>query len=374
MQSGKQRKPKKKPSLILLAVSVWVVNGILVLLLLVFADDFIRKNEYVNLLYGSASPQKTLTTQNGNLKLAQSLQNSATAYPESTYTYTPFTSTTVSTTTSQPTATSTPTYVSLSATFNSVISTDTPTVIPVIIFEPTLMPGVPNVIGFSVEGRPLEVYRFGDGIIKRMVVTGIHGGYEWNTIALADEIILYLSEYPDVVPPDITLYILRALNPDGEARDHWIYGRANSNGVDLNRNWDAQWQPEWGGAGCWNYLELTAGTHPGSEPETIALESFLLTRQVEALISYHSAGLGIFPGGYPQDPTSISLAASLASVSPYEFPPVNTGCKYGGQLADWASANGISAVDVELTNHGDTDFEINQRVLKVFLNWRKSTE
>ncbi|MCK4692193.1 MAG: DUF2817 domain-containing protein, partial [Anaerolineales bacterium] len=175
----------------------------------------------------------------------------------------------------------------------------------------------PIIIGYSVAGRPLEVYRFGSGAKKRMIVAGIHGGYEWNTIALADQLITILPGRPDLIPHDVTLFILRSLNPDGDAHSHGIYGRANENGVDLNRNWPAHWQAEWPRNGCWDMLPITAGTHPASEPETLALIRFLLSQHVEALINYHSAGLGIFPGGQPPDAASISLAEAVAAVSDY---------------------------------------------------------
>ena len=61
----------------------------------------------------------------------------------------------------------------------------------------------PFVIGHSVEGRPLEVYRFGDGPTVRMIVAGIHGGNEWNTIALADQLIAYLYGHPEIVPENL---------------------------------------------------------------------------------------------------------------------------------------------------------------------------
>lgn len=69
----------------------------------------------------------------------------------------------------------------------------------------------PQIIGFSVTGRPLEVYQFGTGPIEKMIVAGIHGGYEYNTIILADELIQYLESHQEIIPPDHTLYILRAL-------------------------------------------------------------------------------------------------------------------------------------------------------------------
>jgi len=56
-----------------------------------------------------------------------------------------------------------------------------------------------------------------------------------------------------------------------------------------------------------------------------------------ALISYHSAALGIFPGGKPDFPPSIRLAKAVSLVSDYPYPPINTGCDYTGNLTDWAA-------------------------------------
>jgi predicted deacylase len=229
----------------------------------------------------------------------------------------------------------------------------------------------PIVIGYSVVGRPLEVYQFGSGPIRRMIVAGIHGGYEWNTITLADQLITILPGRPDLVPQEVTLYILRSLNPDGEHRAHGIYGRANENGVDLNRNWPAYWEADWPRTGCWNYLPITAGPSPASEPETQALMQFLLGQHVDALINYHSAAMGIFPGGQPPDPASLSLAEAIAAASDYLYPPVDSGCQYTGQLIDWASLNGIAAIDIELSTHTSTDLRQNLRILTTFLTWRR---
>ena len=227
-----------------------------------------------------------------------------------------------------------------------------------------------QVIGTSVAGRPLVVHSFGCGAHERMIVAGIHGGYEWNTIALADQLIAHLRVHPEIVPPDVTLHILRSLNPDGEARGRDIYARANDNNVDLNRNWPSGWLVEWPPEGCWNaLLPLSGGTHAGSEPETQALMAFLESHAIEALVNYHSAALGIFPGGQPPDTASLNFAAALAQVSDYPYPPIDTGCLYSGQLIDWASDHGIAAIDLELTNHTDTDFARNLTILEVLLTW-----
>jgi predicted deacylase len=226
-----------------------------------------------------------------------------------------------------------------------------------------------EVIGYSAEGRPLELFRFGNGPIHRLVVAGIHGGYEWNTIALADELINTLRDQPELVPDRVTLHILRALNPDGLANSKGYEGRANANGVDLNRNWPIGWEPEWPSAGCWNYRYISAGRSPASEPEVVALMNYIIQYPFDALINYHSAALGIFPGGQPHHPRSVELAELVAAVSPYPYPPIETGCTYTGQFVDWAAYYDIAAVDVELRTHYDLDYEINFQVLQEFLAW-----
>jgi predicted deacylase len=228
----------------------------------------------------------------------------------------------------------------------------------------------PIIIGYSVSGRPLEVYRFGQGERQVMIAAGIHGGYEWNTIALADELIIYVNEHPDIIPSDATLFILRNINPDGDARAHSVDGRVNDHGVDLNRNFPENWQAEWDRDGCWDYAPTTGGSGPGSEPETRAVMNFLSSQHVRALISYHSAALGVFPGGEPWQADSIDLAKALSKVTRYPYPPIDTGCYYTGTLADYAVSVGAAAVDMELRNHRDTDFSQNLKALKILLNWK----
>jgi hypothetical protein len=63
-----------------------------------------------------------------------------------------------------------------------------------------------EIIGYSVEGRPLHLYTFGKGEHERMIVAGIHGGDEWNTVTLANQLIRYVDQNPEVVPDNTTLY------------------------------------------------------------------------------------------------------------------------------------------------------------------------
>lgn len=229
----------------------------------------------------------------------------------------------------------------------------------------------PTIIGYSLAGRPIEVYTFGVGEREYLVVAGIHGGYEWNTIELADELITHINEHPEFIPSDAKLYIIRDMNPDGEARAHGVDGRVNNNGVDLNRNFPADnWTSDWDRDGCWIYRPTTGGLYGGSEPETRTVMSFIRARKITALISYHSAALGIFPGGVPWTEESKRLSKALAKATGYPYPPVDTGCVYTGTLADWAVENGVeAAVDMELRDHKNTDFTKNLKALKVLLSF-----
>lgn len=235
---------------------------------------------------------------------------------------------------------------------------------------PTPFSQGPIQIGASVEKRPLDVYRFGSGQDERLIVAGMHGGSEYNTVQLAKEMIAHLQTHPELIPPGISLYILEDLNPDGVARALNYLGRANAHAVDLNRNWNANWQKDWPRAGCWTQTEVSGGSVAMSEPETKALAAFIDDHHFSALINYHSAALGIFPGGLPPSEASIRLAEAVAAVSTYPYPPINTGCVYTGDFTDWADARGMAALNVELSDHSHTDFEMNLKILEVFLNWQ----
>lgn len=229
----------------------------------------------------------------------------------------------------------------------------------------------PSIIGFSVAGRPIEVYTLGTGEKQYLIVAGIHGGYEGNTIELANELITHLIQNPDMIPGNMTLYIIRNMNPDGEARADSEEGRVNNHGVDLNRNFPSDnWTAEWDRDGCWILRPTSGGDYGGSEPETRAVMSFIASHQIQALISYHSAALGVFPGGDPWEPASRRLAAKLGKATGYPYPPIDTGCKYTGTLADWAVENGArAAVDMELSTHESTDFKNNLKALEELLSF-----
>jgi protein MpaA len=229
----------------------------------------------------------------------------------------------------------------------------------------------PVVIGYSVQGRPIEAYTFGQGESRYLIVAGIHGGYEGNTVDLANQLIVYISDHPDVIPTGSTLYIISDMNPDAVARGRNAGARVNANGVDLNRNFPAKnWAADWDHSNCWNERPTTGGTSGGSEPETKTVMNFIMPRHIRAMISYHSAALGVFPGGNPWQPDSKKLASTLSDATGYAYPPIDIGCVYTGTLADWAVEVGVgAAVDMELSTHQGPDFKQNLNALKVLLDF-----
>jgi|GEM_PF-652724 len=249
--------------------------------------------------------------------------------------------------------------------------TDTP-------FTPTPVPSITPffalwriIIGQSAQNRPILVFRFGAGKHERLIVAGIHGGSEANTIALADQLIGHLQKNPTSVPEDVSLYILRSLNPDGEALGDIPEARFNAHGVDLNRNFDRNWKASWSGADCVSTAPATAGPSAASEPETQALLKFLQEHPIEALINYHSAGLGIFPAEQTAASASVKLAQAIAKISPYAYPPVKTNCEFTGTLVDSAVHHGVqAAVDLELNSSSDSEFETNLKILDLLLAWQ----
>jgi hypothetical protein len=223
--------------------------------------------------------------------------------------------------------------------------------------------------GRSFGGRSLLAYRFGAGPSVRIIVGGIHGGYEWNTVLLVSETLRYLRENPSLVPDDVTLYVIPCANPDGYAagtdREH---GRMNGNGVDLNRNWDYHWQP----TATHGVDSVNAGAYAFSEPETAALRDFILARDVEAAIFYHSAMARVFYGAERDRSATYELARIVSEATGYAIAAGVPGQITTGDAIDWMSAQGLAGIEVELATHDRIEWERNLPGLLAFLNWRPS--
>ena len=99
-----------------------------------------------------------------------------------------------------------------------------------------------SVIGHSVENRPIYSLKIGNGPIKILLWSQMHGNESTTTKALFDSVNLFGTNnvIPNHILKSCTLVIIPILSPDGAER----YTRLNANQIDLNRDAQNLTQPE----------------------------------------------------------------------------------------------------------------------------------
>ncbi len=99
-----------------------------------------------------------------------------------------------------------------------------------------------STIGFSVKQQPIKAILFGEGKVKILIWSQMHGNESTTTKGLID-FLHYLSKEKaefERISKSFSFYILPILNPDGAA----AYTRENANAIDLNRDAFTCTQPE----------------------------------------------------------------------------------------------------------------------------------
>jgi hypothetical protein len=238
-------------------------------------------------------------------------------------------------------------------------------------------------IGMSKEGREIPIYHYGEGDKEVLFVGGIHGGYEWNTTLLAYEMIDRLEENPEEIPEGVRVSVIPVLNPDGlnkivgkEGRftrddipsleSETIPGRFNANNVDLNRNFDCDWQA----SGTWQDKTVSGGTAAFSEPESKAMRAYIEANDPDAVVVYYSAAGGVYASNCHDGvlPETLKLTNLYADASSYPASEEFDFYEITGDMVNWLAKEKIPAISVLLTNHSGTEFEKNwfgvQAVLK----------
>lgn len=213
-------------------------------------------------------------------------------------------------------------------------------------------------IGQSVEGRDVDAWRFKGSdtpTASIVLVGGIHGGYEANTIALSEQLIAYFRINPEDILPEIELVIIPNANPDGLATGRNLQGRFNANGVDLNRNWGCDWSE----TAYLGQSSVNPGPRPFSEPESVALRQFFIAEEPDAVLFYHSSLGGIFLGECGGGEAAEWLGDLLSESTGYPHYDDFTFYEVTGDASNWLAERDIPAAIIELYSKDDAEFDEN---------------
>ncbi len=164
---------------------------------------------------------------------------------------------------------------------------------------------VRRTLGFSVENRPIDCIRMGNGPNKTLFFGVFHGDEPAGEPVLR-RLVEYLVKNPEILEGR-SVEICPVLNPDGLARKT----RVNANLVDVNRNFPAaNWTSDGKGTRYWG------GPRAASEPETMTvvelLESFAPTKIVTLHATLHNVNY---------DGPAAELAKRMSALNGYVVEP-----------------------------------------------------
>lgn len=225
-----------------------------------------------------------------------------------------------------------------------------------------------EILALSVEGRPIAARRIGTGSRSLLLIGGIHGGWEANTTGLMFALLDHFAARPGDLPPDTALIIIPTANPDGTARGATPAGRFNARGVDLNRNWGC----DWSAAAVWRDRPVNPGDRAFSEPESRALAEYIQRIRPAAVLLYHSAAGGIFPGECADavgSADSRAFGAAIGAAAGYPCCSGFSAYAVTGTAAAWIDGQGIPAADVELYRHDAFDLTAHISGVQAALLW-----
>jgi len=218
-------------------------------------------------------------------------------------------------------------------------------------------------IGQSVMGKEIPCLKIGKGE-KKLLLSGAYHGLEYLTSAF---LVKFLANYTISLMTDtpicgynakelfdkVTLFIVPMVNPDGV--DIAVNGlditnefhrrlismvgihsfnhvwQANVNGVDINHNFDANWQMTVDKPSPTKY----GGECAESESETKAITELVRKEKIDMLLAFHSQGKEIY---YDFDGMtgvrSLEIAKKMAQESGYAVCIPEGSASYGG-CKDW---------------------------------------
>lgn len=241
-----------------------------------------------------------------------------------------------------------------------------------------------TVIGKSVLGKNITAYHYGSGDKELLFIGGIHGGYSWNTVLVARELINFLENNSEIIPENIKVTVIPVLNPDGlnkvvgtdgdfdeneipSSEKDTIVGRFNENEVDLNRNFDCDWQT----TSKWQNRTVSGGDAEFSEPESQAIKNYVEKNNPTAIVTWYSAAGGVFAsechnGVLPETKEITNVYAKASGYKAYQefnFYEIN------GDMVNWFAKKGIPAISVLLTTHQSVEWSKNKAGIEALLEY-----
>ena len=162
-------------------------------------------------------------------------------------------------------------------------------------------PGRRLILGRSTRGRPIEAVRVGDPTGRpRILVIGCVHGNECAGVAATRQL--------ERARPQADLWVVHHLNPDGYA----LGRRQNARGVDLNRNFDSEWEPMGR-----RWLPEYSGPRPFSERESRIARRLILGLRPDVTIWFHQPQAVVRAWG-----PSIPGARRYARLAAMPFKPI----------------------------------------------------
>jgi protein MpaA len=182
-----------------------------------------------------------------------------------------------------------------------------------------------RVVGQSVEGRNIEVWKMGSGEDVVLFIASIHGNENRGT-PLMRELVRRIEVSPEILHGR-TIVVMPVANPDGVAYDT----RTNVNGVDLNRNFSAANREN----------SERYGMEGLSEPESRAIDRVLWDHYPDRIVTLHEPLDCVDYDGPAED-----LARHMAEHDPLEVKKLGS---RPGSLGSYAGVTlGIPIITYEL--------------------------
>jgi murein tripeptide amidase MpaA len=192
----------------------------------------------------------------------------------------------------------------------------------------------------------------------------------------------YLDENSAAIPEGTRVTVVPVLNPDGLSKVVTdispfskddvkaseavrVASRFNGNNVDLNRNFDCDWQQK----GTWQSKTVDGGEAAFSEPESQAIKSYVEAHDIAGAIVWYSSAGGVFASNCHDGvlPETASLVKTYSAASGYAAHEEFDFYEVTGDLTNWLAKRGTPAISVLLTTHEDTEWSKNQKGIAAVL-------